>query len=115
MKSILVIFLSCIIAQVVYSQVPFEGVITYKVETVLKVKDSPYNEYYSQKYGDTLKIFYALNGNKKVEYLNAGKLGMAWAIYIQSSNTEFAKWNSMDSIFYYNCSELITQLEEFKA
>ena len=97
-----------------FSQTPFEGIITYKVETVLKEKNSPYNDYFSKKYGDTLKIYYAENGNIKREYYNSGELGLDWSMYIYDNNQEYTKWHSMDSIFYFDCSELMTQLIKFE-
>jgi len=100
--------------QIGFSQSPFTGVITYKVETILKYKDHPYNDYYAQKYGDTLRIYFAENGDQKREYYNTGGLGYDWMIYDQDKNEFYAKWHSMDSIFYYDCSELVTTLEEFK-
>lgn len=96
------------------SQVPFEGLITYKVEVILKEKDSPYNDYYSQKYGDTIKIYYAANGNQRTDYLNSGKRGMDWRIYIHEKNTEYAKWHNMDTVFYFDAYQLATELQEFK-
>jgi len=113
-KIILLQIIFCLILQKCFSQVPFEGIVTYKVETVLKQENHPYNEYYSQKYGDTLKIYIAGNGNHKRKYFNTGNLGLDWMIYDQNKNEQYAKWHSMDSIFYYECSALVTKLEEIK-
>jgi len=113
-KTILISIIFCFIIQNGFSQTPFEGVIIYKVETVLKYEDHVYNDYYSQKYGDTLKVYIAENGNQKREYSNTGNLGLDWTIYDQGKNEEYAKWHSMDSVFYYSCSNLVTNLEEFE-
>lgn len=92
----------------------FEGIITYKTETQLKKKNHPYNEYFSQKFGDTLRVSISKNGNMKREYLGSGGLGFDWAIYNQEKNEFYSKWKSMDSIFYYNCSETVTELKSFE-
>ncbi|MFK7770927.1 MAG: hypothetical protein AB8F94_02265 [Saprospiraceae bacterium] len=96
------------------AQEPFEGIITYKVETTLKYKGHPYNQYYSTKYGDTIKMHIHKNGSIKREYFNSGKLGLDWTIYDSIKNIEYAKWHSMDSIFFYECSEVVTELKELK-
>ncbi len=112
-------FLSLIILFSIFTssslaQEPFEGVITYKVETTLKYKDHPYNEYYSTKYGDTIKMYIHKNGSMKREYFNSGKTGIDWSIYDSKKNIEYVKWHSMDSIFFYECSETFTELKELK-
>ncbi|MCG8331739.1 MAG: hypothetical protein MI974_28900 [Chitinophagales bacterium] len=99
----------------VMSQKAFEGIIIYKVDTHLKKKNHPYNEYFSQKYGDTLRVTIKQNGNMKREFIGSGELGYEWAIYDQNKNEFYTKWKSMDSIFYYDCGEVITDLQSFES
>ncbi|MEL7118516.1 MAG: hypothetical protein AAFO07_03725 [Bacteroidota bacterium] len=98
-----------------YSQKAFEGIIDYKIEVKLKKLDHLYNEYYAQKYGDTMRVYISKNGSMKREYLGSGEMGYDWAIYRQDKNEFYAKWKSMDSIFYYNCEEVMTELKSFEA
>jgi hypothetical protein len=88
----------------------FEGIITYKVKTLLKVKDHPANEYFLQKYSDTLEFYVNKKGDFKRHYKGFREFGMDWNIYLKDKNEYYAKWHNMDSIFYYECSEIVTEL-----
>lgn len=74
-KILLSLIFSFFFSTISYAQEPFEGVITYKVETTLKRTDHAYNDYYASKYGDTIIKHIHKNGNIKREYLNSGKNG----------------------------------------
>jgi len=91
----------------------FEGIITYKIDTELMQEDHLYNDYYSQKYGDTMVVYLHKEGYFKREYIGSGKMGYDWTIYDVTKNEYYGKWKSMDSIFFYNCNEVITELMSF--
>lgn len=97
-----------------YAQRIFEGVITYQVKVELKDKNYPYNDYLKEKYGKTLKLYVDKNGNQKREYFGSGSSGLDWAIYQREKNEYYSKWNSMDTVFYYNCGQAVTNFKSIE-
>jgi len=89
---------------------PFEGVITYVVKTKVKQTDNPYNKYYTQKYGDTLTVYYHKNGSERKVYSNTGSLGLEWEIYNKINNETYSKWNDVDSVFYTSSADTSSAL-----
>lgn len=98
------------VAMYAQPQQAFEGVITYVVKTKVKQKDNPYNKYYTQKYGDTLTIYYHKNGSERKEYNNTGSLGLEWEIYNKINNETYSKWNDVDSVFYTSSADTSSAL-----
>ncbi|MFK8057318.1 MAG: hypothetical protein AB8F78_14435 [Saprospiraceae bacterium] len=92
-------------------QQPFEGVITYLVKTELKDKDNPYNKFYAQRFGDTLKVYYHKNGSERTEFNNTGQLGTEWNIYNKINNEQYTKYNNIDSVFYGSSADTISRLD----
>ena len=83
----------------------FEGVLTYKSEIVFRNKNSYYQEYFGQKYGDTLKVYYNKKGDILRQFLNSGERGYDFNLYLQSENNYYAKWKNLDTLYYYNTTE----------
>ncbi len=100
-----------IYSAVAQRQQPFEGIITYVVKTELKQPDHPNNKFFTQKYGDTLTIYYHKNGSERREYQNTGELGLDFSIYNKINNEEYTKWNGVNSIFYTSSSDTISRLD----
>lgn len=91
-------------------QRPFEGVITYLVTPEVKDKDNPYNKFYTQKYGDTLAVYYHKSGSERRVYNHTGSFGLEWEIYNKFSNERYSKWNGIDSVFYTSAADTSTRL-----
>lgn len=83
----------------------FEGIITYKTEIRFKKENVQYSEYYEQKFGDTLKVYYNENGDIYKKYLDTGERGYEFNLYLTSNNHYYAKWKNLDTIYHYNVSE----------
>ncbi|MEM6807033.1 MAG: hypothetical protein AAF696_36870 [Bacteroidota bacterium] len=91
----------------------FEGIITYEVETKLKYEEHEYNYYFEQKYGDSLKVYIFKDGSFRREYMNSGKLGLDWQIYNRSNNNYYAKYRSLDTVYYYDTKENVFEFKSF--
>ena len=83
----------------------FEGIITYKTEIRFKKENFQYRDYFEQKFGDTLKVFYNKNGDIFKKFLNTGDRGYDFNLYLNSNNHYYAKWKNLDTIYHYNVSE----------
>ena len=83
----------------------FEGIITYKTEIRFKKENVQYREYFEQKFGDTLKVYYNENGDIFKQFLNTGERGYDFNLYLNSNNHYYAKWKNLDTIYHYNVSE----------
>ncbi|MFB9054626.1 hypothetical protein ACFFVB_16175 [Formosa undariae] len=83
----------------------FEGIITYKTEIRFKKENVQYREYFEQKFGDTLKVYYNENGDILKQYFNTGESGYDFNLYLTSNNHYYAKWKNLDTIYHYNVSE----------
>ncbi len=92
----------------------FEGIVTYKINLEIKENAGSTAFYYEQKYGDTLKVYYATNGDQLMEYVNSGELGLDWAMYLVEANEYYSKWRSMDSIFYNSCDTNYLEVLSFE-
>jgi len=79
----------------------FEGIITYKIEVAI-IKDTEYNEYYKQKYGDTLVTYISGNGDYKRVYKNSGEMGFDFVSYSKRNNELYAKWKNIDTVYHYS-------------
>jgi len=90
---------------------PFEGVITYAVETALKQDSSSVNNHYAKKYGDTLTVYYSKNGSERREYQNTGSYGLEFVIYNKISNEEYTKWKDLDYVVYSSSADTVTRLD----
>lgn len=83
------------------AQKPFEGIITFKVTTVVKphITDDAYIDYYQNKYGDSIKIYYSKDGMQAKQYFGKSEAGFEWRIYDSRKNIEYAKWKGIDTIY----------------
>ncbi len=97
-----------------YSQSFFEGDIVYKVEVEIKDKSHPWADYLANKWGDTMIVSHNTDGFQKRIYKNSKPNGFFWHIYNAETNEYFATWHNLDTIYYYNCAESITNLVELK-
>ena len=97
-----------------FAQDNFEGIVSYAINLEIKENAENFAEYYGQKYGDILNVHYASNGNQYFKYVNSGDLGLDWAVYLVDENEYYAKWKSMDSIFYYSCDTNMLELLSFE-
>ena len=113
-KTILILSILTIICFNLYSQNLFEGKIYYKVETELKYENNRYNNYLSNKWGDTLVVYHSKDGFQKREYKNSKPYGFEYQIYNPKKNIYYGKWNSNDTVYYYECSETVTELTEIR-
>jgi len=93
-----------------WSQESFEGIVTYKIELVLKKENSPNNEYIAQKFGDSLKILFNKKGDFYRKYIGAGSKGFDFQIYKAATNKYYCKWKNLDTLYYYNAKENILKL-----
>lgn len=110
MNRLLLIVILSIYYNISNSQEAFEGTITYKVTTRLKDENNQHKEYLLNKYGDSLKIHFASDGSFKREYFGSKNLGFDWQVYDAASNNYYAKWKTIDTIYYYSCFDLFTEL-----
>jgi hypothetical protein len=94
-----------VVASFSSEKVSFEGVITYKTDINFKKENVQYREYYEQKFGDTLKVYYSESGNILKKFINTGEKGYDFNLYLQSENHYYAKWKNLDTIYHYNVSE----------
>lgn len=87
------------------AQETFEGVITYSVDVSFKGESVEYRDYFAQKYGDTVKVFYNKKGDIYKKIIGSGKMGYDFNLYKQNENNYYAKWKNLDTLYYYNVSE----------
>jgi len=90
---------------------PFEGIITYVVETTLKQDSSIVNKHYAQKYGDTLTVYYHKNGSERREYQHTGSYGLEYVIYNKINNEEYTKWYDLDYVVYQSAADSLTSID----
>ena len=83
----------------------FEGIITYKIDIRFKKENVQYREYFEQKFGDTLKVYYNEKGDIFKQYFNTGKSGYDFNLYLTSNNHYYAKFKNLDTLYHYNVSE----------
>jgi len=96
------------------AQESFEGKITYRVNVELKQDKNPWNKYLSKKWGDSLEIYHSKDGCQKRIYKNSQPSGFEFNIYDVVKNEYYAKWHQSDTIYYYNCSEVVTDFINFE-
>lgn len=84
---------------------PFEGILTYKISFVGKTPNGKYNEYQKNKYGDTMLIYYASNGDFKKEYPTSWEMGIDYYLYKVENNKGYYKWRNMDTCQVYDCGK----------
>lgn len=94
-------------------QKSFEGVITYKVD-IQFTEEIENQDYFGEKFGDSLKISYDSKGNQRRQHFGSGERGYDFIIYNQSENVLFSKWKHIDSIFASDCSINYVKLLEKK-
>ena len=90
------------------AQESFEGKITYKVEVELKYVNHDWNDHLSKKWGDTLEVYHHEEGFQKRIYKNSFPNGFSFNIYDVRKNEYYVKWHSIDTIYFYGCSEMAT-------
>ena len=110
MKQILIITIAAFCCISYTYQGSFEGVITYKVDVVFTNKDLPYREYFEQKFGDSLEVFYSKKGDILRKFHNAGERGYDFNLYLNSNNNYYSKWKNLDTIYYYQANDPFIKL-----
>ena len=100
-----IVFLLITISSLGQTQNSFEGIITYKVSVNFIENDSPDKEYFEQKYGDTLKVYFNKNGDIFKKIIGSGEYGYDFNLYLNRENNYYAKWKNLDTLYYYNVSE----------
>lgn len=93
----------------------FEGIITYKTEITFKTENVRHKAYFSQKFGDSLKIFYNKKGDIHKKYYGTGDSGYDFHTYLSDNNNYYGKWKNLDTIYYYNTKENTLKFIEKKS
>lgn len=101
-------------AHFAFAQESFEGIVTYKVEVEITNKDLPYQDYFIQKYGDSLQVFYSKEGNIFRQYHNTGPKGYDFHAYLIKNNHYYGKWKNLDTIYHYDAIDPAIELVEIK-
>ena len=85
----------------------FEGIVTYKVTVKILDKSLPSHiqDYYLQKYGDTVKTYFLSNGSFYRDHYTSGTKGYDFIYYNQPKNEGYAKWKNIDTVYYYDSGE----------
>jgi len=115
MRSLLILILSFFSYQTIEDNKKesyFEGVITYSVETNIKIKDK-YSDYVSQKYGTQMDFFWNQNGDL-LRQTTGNKSGLEYALHKHDENISYMKFKTLDTLYYYPSSESFDEIIEIK-
>lgn len=105
MKSTLTLILLVLTMKTGFCQESFEGVITYAVSISFKNGNVEHLDYFAQKYGDTVKVFYNKKGDIYKNIIGSGGYGYEYILYKQDENNYYTKWKNLDTLYHYNVSE----------
>jgi len=90
----------------------FEGSIEYNIKLTNgdESMEDYFYDYINQKFGNITIHYFDKKGNFKREFPNSGKNGLEYYLYKSKTNNFYAKWKSIDTVFYYEASEPLTVL-----
>ncbi len=94
-------------------QASFEGIVTYKITVnTIQSKNTFYQKYQNQKFGQEMKFYILKDGSYKKEFTSSGEKGFEYSIYDAKTNINYTKWKNIDTLYTYNCSTNAIELSK---